>query len=504
MPFPELDDAKKWLDRYKQHPEAKTQLVAAVEEDDRLKLKSAVDLAENVGMDGDLLAQAQSRLRELQMAFRDEQVAKGESVEEAADYDEAEEKREERKEEARQQKYEFKNFGNLRSPDDYARGIIWNKGNVKKGFLIFNEDQIPKSMTKLDPKLNNAAVLMNQNILGYCGDKQMNYPALLAQDLLKKGVAEKELRDEIYCQLIKHLSSNSRAESVAKGWQLMCMCVNVFPPTFDMELYLMHYILAKAEAGKGAVVEYAKYCVRALEGTISNGDNVAGYVPNEQEILAYKERPPILANIFLPDGNCVTENLPIPPDVDVAKILTLCTGILDLTDTRIDALGIFVYDMGPQDEKKDYDMTQVFKGLKRTPRPLRNDDFMGSVAVQKARQKRVFKFVIKKKIFLPKHAFRGEDPNFERLLFIQAEDEAIMEDNLLIEEADTMAYLSALSMAVNFADDSLPSDIDSLLEQDLLTFIAPSWRDQHTENEWGAMVLAHLQSEDIAGVDPTT
>ena len=109
---------------------------------------------------------------------------------------------------------------------------------------------------------------------------------MLAQDLLKKGVTDKALRDEIYCQLIKHLSSNSRAESVAKGWQLMCMCVNVFPPSYDMELYLMHYILAKAESGKGAVVEYARYCVRALEGTISNGDNVAGYVPNEQEILA--------------------------------------------------------------------------------------------------------------------------------------------------------------------------------------------------------------------------
>ena len=176
LPFPELEDAKVWLERYKQHPEAKNKLIAAVEEDNRLKLKEAVDLAENVGMEGELLQNAQARLRELQIAFRDEQVAKGESVEEAADYDEAEEKREQRKEEARQQKYEFKNFHNLRSPDDYARGIIWNKSNVKKGFLLFNEDQIPKSLTKLEPKLNNVAVLMNQNILGYCGDKQMNIP----------------------------------------------------------------------------------------------------------------------------------------------------------------------------------------------------------------------------------------------------------------------------------------------------------------------------------------
>ena len=44
-----------WLERYeKQHPEAKNKLIAAVE-DNRLKLKEAVDLAENVGMEGELL-----------------------------------------------------------------------------------------------------------------------------------------------------------------------------------------------------------------------------------------------------------------------------------------------------------------------------------------------------------------------------------------------------------------------------------------------------------------
>ena len=67
-----------------------------------------------------------------------------------------------------------------------------------------------------------------------------------------------------------------------------------------------------------------------------------------------------------------------------------------------------------------------------------------------------------------------------------------------------MAYLSALSIAVNFADDCLPTDSDSLIENDLLTFIAPSWRETHTEQEWASMVLGHLQSDDINGVDLTT
>jgi myosin heavy subunit len=503
LPFAELEEAKQWLERYKQHPEAKAQLQEAKDSDDRLTLKGAVDFAENMGVSGDLLADCAARLRELQIAFREEKLAAGESVEDAdEDYDLAEEKREERKEQARQMKYEFKNFPNLRSADDFARGFLMNKAKMKEGFLIFNENQIPKSLSKLDSKLNTVAVLLNQNILGYCGDKQMPYPAVLAQDLLRKGVEEKGLRDEIYSQLIKHLSSNTRAESVAKAWQLMCMCVGVFPPSFDMEFYLMHYILLKAEAGKGAVVDYAKYCTRALEGTLASGDNIAGYVPNEDEIQAFKERPPILANVFLPDGNLVAENLPIPPDVNVSKILTLCIGLLDLNDPRVDMMGIFVYDTGPIDPKKDYDQTQVFKGLQRTPRPLRNDDFMGDVTVQKARQRRQFKFVIKKKIFLPKHMYRGEDYNYERLMYIQAEDEAISSDNLLIEEAETMAYLSALSIAVNFADEGLPTDMASLIEAEMMTFVSPTWREAHSEEEWATMILEHLESEDIAQADP--
>jgi len=110
--------------------------------------------------------------------------------------------------------------------------------------------------------------------------------------------------------------------------------------------------------------------------------------------------------------------------------------------------------------------------------------------------------VIKKKIFLPKHLYRGDDGNFERLMYIQAEDEAISSDNLLIEEADTMAYLSALSIAVNFAEEGYPQDVDGLIEAEMSTFIAPSWREAQQESEWANMILGHLTSDDITTADP--
>ena len=52
---------------------------------------------------------------------------------------------------------------------------------------------------------------------------------------------------------------------------------------------------------------------------------------------------------------------------------------------------------------------------------------MGDVTVVKARQQRKFHFVLKKKIFLPKDTYAGDDSKWERLTYIQAEDEVIMQ-----------------------------------------------------------------------------
>lgn len=82
-----------------------------------------------------------------------------------------------------------------------------------------------------------------------------------------------------------------------------------------------------------------------------------------------------------------------------------------------------MYDEGPIDASiADH---APYAALERTPRALRNEDFMGDVTVLKARQKRNFRFVLKRKMFLPATLGRGEDDKFDRLTFMQAEDDAL-------------------------------------------------------------------------------
>ena len=40
------------------------------------------------------------------------------------------------------------------------------------------------------------------------GDKQYSYPETLATDLVENAKQSKELHDEVYCQILKQLTSN--------------------------------------------------------------------------------------------------------------------------------------------------------------------------------------------------------------------------------------------------------------------------------------------------------
>ena len=486
--MPEIRRAQEQLVSYKKHIEVKDQLVAAVASGDRDKLRAALNNAEDMELKLEVVARVRRLLKE-----KDALAAHAAEVEAggpASGFEESEKARQARREVIRHQRFTLSNFSGLRTPDDFAKGIILNKQSVKDKFLIWQGSVISKSLTELSKEHSKIAIQIHKDLLGYMGDKHMPFPAMLAQDVLRKGFEIPIIRDEIFIQIIKQLSSNPRPESVAKGWQMMCMCVSTFPPSKRFENFLLHYILEKREKGRGAVVDYSKYCFRTLEGMLASGES-SGFVPSVEEIQAYKERPPILATIELVDGQIITEDLPVTPDLNVGKVLEICSGWLDLRDPRANTMGLFVYDMGEvvdTHSKDDGQPPPPYADLIRTPRPLRNEDCMGDVIVQKARQKRAFKFVMKKKIFLQQHNYHGSDPYYERLVYLQCEDEVIVQGNIPISNEIQGLRLACISMAVAFGD-AMPNTVAGLIDENILDFIPPSLRDNNTAEEWANRVL---------------
>lgn len=119
--------------------------------------------------------------------------------------------------------------------------------------------------------------------------------------------------------------------------------------------------------------------------------------------------------------------------------------------------------------------------------------------LQRARQRRKFKFVLKKKIFLPQHNERGSDPFYERLVYLQAEDETIIQGNIDIDDEEKVAGLAGISMAVAYGE-NMGSTIEELVETNVMDFIVPSWRDKNSPEIWADLIL---QSRDaLVSSDP--
>nr|GAT57728.1 Rho GTPase-activating protein 39 isoform 2 [Mycena chlorophos] len=111
-----------------------------------------------------------------------------------------------------------------------------------------------------------------------------NGTAILEEErwLLGEGLAHGELRDEIYCQLMKQLNSNPSAESVFKGWQLLCVLLITFPPSKNFETYLCSFIQQHTTKSEGRVDIMAKYCLKRVAYISHKGPR--GKPPTASEI----------------------------------------------------------------------------------------------------------------------------------------------------------------------------------------------------------------------------
>ena len=407
------------------------ELKEALKKNDFKTLKQALDHAQEIDLDIGLVAKVRSAVRQKDAERRAAQRAAFEAGE-VLDFDEDEEeedvdeeelqrKREEKIAKASNERYSFKKFHKIRTDADFTKGRFnFNKRKMAENKLNYQTSVIPKSILELERSLSKTATRIHKSILVYCGDKSLSFPAVHAQSILTHGLEKPDLIDEIYVQICKHLTRNPKPESVGRAWQLMCMCVGTFPPSSDFEFYLLNFIIEHRSV-PGLIGNYARYALRRLEGMLSSG--ASGFVPSVDEIQSYKERPPILATIELVDGTPLTEDLPITPDLSVAKVLEICTHFLDLVDERASSFGIFVVETSQTDEVPT--QSGSAEGLPRTPRPLRNEDFMGDVVVQLTRQSRSLAFVFKRKIYLKQADGPSEDPMYNRLLYLQAQDEII-------------------------------------------------------------------------------
>ena len=115
---------------------------------------------------------------------------------------------------------------------------------------LFSKVALPMSLTELDPLLSKEATTLFKCLLMYSGERPNPYPPAMALQVLQAGVAQPELRPEIYFQLMKQLRSNPSADSQRRYWELMALALMSFAPGAGCDDYVHVFLKAHADGAQ--------------------------------------------------------------------------------------------------------------------------------------------------------------------------------------------------------------------------------------------------------------
>ncbi|CAM4624535.1 unnamed protein product [Leuciscus chuanchicus] len=114
-----------------------------------------------------------------------------------------------------------------------------------------------------NPDLSPQACQAFTAILKYMGDyptRQIQSPLELTDQIFGPPTKNEELRDEIYCQIMKQMTSNNNRYSVEQGWQLLWLCCGLFTPSNSLLKHAQRFIETRKRE------QLATDCLQRLQG----------------------------------------------------------------------------------------------------------------------------------------------------------------------------------------------------------------------------------------------
>ncbi|XP_066455871.1 unconventional myosin-VIIb [Eleutherodactylus coqui] len=135
-------------------------------------------------------------------------------------------------------------------------------------------------------------------IMKYMGDypsKQSRSPVELTDQIFSGPVREECLRDEIYCQILKQMTSNSNSYSLSSGWQLLWLCTGLFPPSKSLLVHVQKFIENQQKE------PLSKECKQRIQRVLQNGPRKQP--PHQVEVEAIQQMSTkIYHKVYFPNG----------------------------------------------------------------------------------------------------------------------------------------------------------------------------------------------------------
>ncbi|KAL6041503.1 TRAFAC class myosin-kinesin ATPase superfamily [Balamuthia mandrillaris] len=192
--------------------------------------------------------------------------------------------------------------------------------------LKWTKDPLQDSLTVItDAELNKLAVSNFLTIMKYMGDYPTTKETVygFVTKICQTGIDRVELRDEIYCQLMKQICENPTTEGPVRGWELLAIISGLFLPSRTLLPYLFSFVHSQdgdtsgEESIQRDIARLAQAALMRLGRVKSNGQRK--FAPSEPEFLAIQVAEQLRLTVNLMDGKQL--EVPIDMAATVAEVI---------------------------------------------------------------------------------------------------------------------------------------------------------------------------------------
>ncbi|XP_073784890.1 myosin VIIAa isoform X2 [Danio rerio] len=146
-------------------------------------------------------------------------------------------------------------------------------------------------------ELSQEACMAFIAVMKYMGDypsKRTRSVNELTDQIFEGALKAEPLKDEIYCQILKQLTENHIKYSEEKGWELLWLCVGLFPPSNVLLPHVQRFLQSKKHH------PLALDCMQRLQKALRNGSRK--YPPHLVEVEAIQHKTTqIFHKVYFPD-----------------------------------------------------------------------------------------------------------------------------------------------------------------------------------------------------------
>ncbi|CAI5456126.1 unnamed protein product [Caenorhabditis angaria] len=295
----------------------------------------------------------------------------------------------------------------------------WTWGEIAQA-IKFTDKPISQSLLKdLEPEESKHATETFQAILKFMGDEPLKKSESVTDMVFKILIIchrHPNLRDEVYCQLIKQTTSNisTKPDSAIRGWRLFTIFSSYFPSTLTLKPYLLQYLSENADNQQRLYHGTAKICQYNIFQTFKYGGRKV--LLNALEVQQTTDGNSIRRQpFFIARDNNVMENL---KTVTVAEemIQELCNlmNVKSLSEQQEFSL---CYTIG-KDNKLQY---------------CKNDDYIMDIITEMEHKKLSFQFFLKRTVWV--HPMR-----FDNVAYIDSMFDQVIDDYLRGSIISTNAF----------------------------------------------------------------